>query len=55
MRLQVAVMAQVAGLIGVVVQAVPLPEAQEVKQDPGPLPEPSRVTQAYFEVSTQLD
>ncbi len=32
-------------------QAVPLPEAGEVTEDPGKLPEPDKVTKAYFEVS----
>lgn len=31
-------------------QAVPLPEAGEVSEDPGKLPEPDKVTKAYFEV-----
>ena len=31
-------------------QAVPLPEAGEVTQDPGKLPQPDKVTKAYFEV-----
>ena len=32
-------------------QAVALPEAKEVTEDPGKLPEPDKVTKAYFEVS----
>lgn len=32
-------------------QAVPLPEAKEVTEDPGKLPEPDKVTKAYFEAS----
>ena len=31
-------------------QAVPLPEAHEVTDDPGALPKPDKVTKAYFEV-----
>ena len=33
-------------------QAVPLPEAGEVTEDPGKLPEPDKITKAYFEVRT---
>ena len=32
-------------------QAVALPEAKEVTEDPGTLPQPDKVTQAYFEVT----
>ncbi len=32
-------------------QAVALPEAKEVTEDPGKLPQPDKVTKAYFEVS----
>jgi len=32
-------------------QAVALPEAKEVTEAPGKLPEPDKVTKAYFEVS----
>ena len=35
-------------------QAVALPEAKEVTEDPGKLPEPDKVTKAYFEVSLLL-
>lgn len=37
-----------------VMQAVPLPEAREVSDNPGALPEPSKVTKAYFEVSQNV-
>ena len=32
------------------VQAVPLPEVGGVSEDPGQLPQPDKVTKAYFEV-----
>ena len=32
-------------------QAVALPEAKEVTEDPGKLPQPDKVTKAYFEAS----
>ncbi len=32
-------------------QAVALPEAKEVTEDPRKLPQPDKVTKAYFEVS----
>ena len=36
------------------VQAVPLPELGGVPDDPGQLPQPDKVTRAYFEVCSLL-
>ena len=35
-------------------QAIPLPEVGEVPEDPGQLPQPDKVTKAYFEVCPLL-
>jgi len=35
---------------GLAMQAVPLPESKSVTKEPDPLPEPSKVASAYFEV-----
>ena len=36
------------------VQAVPLPEVGGVPEDPGQLPQPDKLTKAYFEVCSLL-
>ena len=36
------------------VQAVPLPEVGGVPEDPGQLPQPDKLTKAYFEVCSHL-